>query len=59
MGATEQFMNINPGLLNGKSFDNNGNEIDFTQKKREEKKYVEKQMLKNNNYIDLQLYKIN
>lgn len=59
MGATEQFMNINPGLLNGKSFDKNGNEIDFTQKKREEKKYIEKQMLKNNNYIDLQLYKIN
>nr|WP_314494638.1 GLPGLI family protein [uncultured Chryseobacterium sp.] len=59
MGATEQFMNINPGLLNGKSFDNNGNEIDFTQKKREEKKYIQTQMLKNNNYIDLQLYKIN
>lgn len=59
MGATEQFMNINPGLLNGKSFDKNGNEIDFTQKKREEKKYIEKQMIKNNNYIDLQLYKIN
>jgi GLPGLI family protein len=58
IGATEQFMNINPGLLNGKSFDNNGNEIDFTQKKREEKNYIEKQMLKNNNYIDLQLYKI-
>ncbi len=59
LGATEQFMIMNPGLLSGKSFDNNGNEIDMTQRKREEQKYAEKQLMQNNNYINLKLYKIN
>lgn len=59
IGSTEQFMIMNPGLLSGKSFDINGNEIDNTQKKREERNYVTKQLLHNNNYIDLDLYKIN
>ncbi|MEN2436548.1 GLPGLI family protein [Weeksellaceae bacterium A-14] len=59
VGATEQFMIMNPGLLSGKSFDNNGNEIDMTQKKREEQKYAEMQLIHNNNFLDLHLYKVN
>lgn len=56
IGATEQFMILNPGILNGKSFDENNNEIDFNQKKREEVQYAQKQLIKNNNYINLYLY---
>ena len=32
VGATEQFMMMNPGLLSGESFDTNGNKIDMSQK---------------------------
>lgn len=58
LGATEQFMIMNPGVLSGKSFDNTGNEIDVTQRNREEQKYVIKHLKQNNNYLDLDLYKI-
>lgn len=57
IGGTEQFMIMNPGLLSGQSFDTNGNEIDQTQKKRDEQKYAQKLVLKNNNFINLNLYK--
>ena len=57
IGGTEQFMILNPGLLNGESFDKDGNKVDFTQGLREEKKYMEKWIKKNNNFLDLELYK--
>lgn len=57
IGGTEQFMLMNPGLLSGKRFDANGNEVDMRQQMREEAKYTEKQMRRNNNFIDLKLYK--
>ncbi|WP_294271537.1 GLPGLI family protein [uncultured Chryseobacterium sp.] len=56
VGATEQFMMMNPGLLSGESFDTNGNKIDMSQKKREEKEYATRQLHHNNNFIDLILY---
>jgi GLPGLI family protein len=58
LGQTEQFMIMNPGLLSGKSFDINGNEIDQTQKKREEKKDVIRHLSENNNFINLNLYRV-
>lgn len=58
IGATEQFMLMNPNLLSGKRFDENGNEVDMKQQNREEQKYVAKQLLRNNNFIDLVLYKL-
>ena len=57
IGGTEQFMILNPGLLSGERFDKNGNKLDFRQGLREEKKYTEKLIKKNNNFLDLQLYK--
>ena len=57
IGGTEQFMILNPGLLSGESFDKNGNKLDFRQGLREEKKYTEKWIKNNNNFLDLKLYK--
>ncbi|PQA94981.1 GLPGLI family protein [Chryseobacterium piscicola] len=57
IGGTEQFMLMNPGLLSGERFDVNGNKIDMKQQMREEAKYTEKQIQRNNNFIDLKLYK--
>ncbi len=57
IGAMDQFMNINPGLFNGKRVDIHGNELDFKKQQREEQKHAEQQLLKNNNYIDLDLYR--
>lgn len=56
IGATEQFMILNPNLLSGKSFDNDDNELDFNTLKREEAMYAKKLLKRYNNYINLKLY---
>lgn len=55
MGTIKQFMILNPNLLSDKSFDDNGNEIDFKQKKRAESSYAKKQF--NKSIINIKLYK--
>lgn len=50
-------MIMNPGLLNGISFDKYGNKVDMTQTKRDELKYAKKMIRQNNNYLDLKLFK--
>lgn len=57
IGGTEQFMQMNPGLLSGESRDQYGNKTDMTQQKKDEQQYARKQILKNNNFLDLSLYK--
>ncbi|NRS91046.1 GLPGLI family protein [Chryseobacterium sp. 16F] len=58
IGAMEQFMNMNPGVFSGQRFDLNGKEIDYSQSKREEKINAQKQLVQNNNPINLNLYKV-
>ncbi|MBC7555586.1 MAG: GLPGLI family protein [Chryseobacterium sp.] len=57
ISPTEQLTLMNPFLRGGKKVDINGNELDAKQLDREEQKHVEKQLQRNNNYIDLSLYK--
>lgn len=57
IGGTDQFMIMNPGLLSGVSFDEDGNKLDFREMKRKEQKFTEKMIRENNNPLDLELYK--
>lgn len=58
LGGTEQFMQMNPGLLSGESYDQNGNKSLIIERTRQEREYAKKQLDHNNNYINLELYSI-
>ena len=58
LGGTEQFMQMNPGLLTGESYDENGNKSLIIERTKQEREYAKKQLDHNNNYINLELYKI-
>ena len=45
MGTIKQFMILNSNLLSDKSFDDNGNEIDFNQKRKEQRVHMQKNNL--------------
>ena len=57
--GTEQFMQMNPGLLSGESYDENGNKSLIIERTKEERSYAKKELENNSNPIDLQLYKKN
>jgi len=59
LGGTEQFMQMNPGLLSGESYDENGNKSLIIERTKQEREYATKQLENNNNPIDLELYKTN
>ena len=59
LGGTEQFMQMNPGLLSGESYDENGNKSLIIERTKQEREYAKKQLENNSNPIDLQLYKKN
>ena len=59
LGGTEQFMQMNPGLLSGESYDENGNKSLIIERTKQERAYAKKQLENKSNPIDLQLYKKN
>ncbi|WP_312078297.1 GLPGLI family protein [Chryseobacterium sp.] len=57
LGGTEQFMQMNPGLLSGESYDENGNKSLIIERKKQERAYSKKQLENYNNHINIELYK--
>lgn len=55
IGIIKQFKILNPSLLSDKSFDDNGNKIDFNQKK-EHRVHMQKKQF-NKGIINIKLYK--
>lgn len=58
LGGTEQFMQMNPGLLTGESYDEDGKKSLIIERTRQERAYAKKKMDGNNNYLNLQLHQI-
>lgn len=56
LGGTEQFMQMNPGLLSGESYDEDGKKSLVIERTKQERAYAKRQMEINNNYLNLQLY---
>ncbi|REC41942.1 GLPGLI family protein [Chryseobacterium sp. 5_R23647] len=57
MSSNEQFLLMNPQITNFKSYDENGNEIDANAFKKAGREKARKNLVKNNNFLDLDLYK--
>lgn len=57
ISSNEQFLLMNPQITNFKSYDENGNEIDTNAFKKAGREQARKNLVKNNNFLDLDLYK--
>lgn len=57
ISSNEQFLLMNPQIISFKSYDENGNEIDANTFKRAGIEKARKNLVKNNNFLDLALYK--
>lgn len=57
MGGSEQFMLMNPDILGVRIVDENGREKNMNEVRIQEKEQAKKLIQKQNNFIDLELYK--
>ena len=57
MGGSEQFMLMNPDILGVRIVDENGREKNMNEVRIKENEQAKKLIQKQNNFIDLELYK--
>lgn len=57
ISANEQFLLMNPQITQFKSYDQNGNEMDANAFKKTGTEKAKKNLAKNNNFLDLELYR--
>ena len=57
ISANEQFLLMNPQITQFKSYDENGNEIDANAFRKSGREKAKKNLAKNNNFLDLELYR--
>lgn len=57
ISANEQFLLMNPQITQFKSYDENGNEIDANALRKSGREKAKKNLVKNNNFLDLELYR--
>ncbi|UFH33254.1 GLPGLI family protein [Chryseobacterium sp. C-71] len=57
ISANEQFLLMNPQITQFKSYDENGNEMDTNALKKAGTEKAKKNLVKNNNFLDLELYR--
>lgn len=57
IGMNEQFALMNPDITGFQIFDANGKEMDLNEYRKSEREVMKKKMIKNNNFLDLELYR--
>ncbi|MCU7618616.1 GLPGLI family protein [Chryseobacterium sp. PBS4-4] len=57
ISANEQFLLMNPQITQFKSYDENGNEMDANALRKAGTEKAKKNLVKNNNFLDLELYR--